>query len=303
MKRGFAAHRARYRRPRHGGRRDGARRRRLIRISCCVPPPIRMPEPREAFARDHNARAYADMRDAGRRSGRAGDLYRHAAPVPRAARHSRRRARQAHHPGKADGADARGVRRHHRGGRAAQGASDRRPHPRVRSGDAADARHHRARRAGQARADQQLQLHQLSLPSAPAGGTRHLEGRRHPVQSGAAPDRHRAVARRRHRPQRPRAGDRARSVAADRSKLRGAAAIRQRRGRVTGLQRLRSFRFRRMALRHQRARRAEDNRAWRRAPRAGEGRGRGTGAHRNLRLRRDAAASCRRISRISASPS
>ena len=61
------------------------------------------------------------------------------------------------------------------------------------------------RRAGPARADPQLQLHQLSLPSAPAGGARHLEGRRHPVQPGAAPDRHRAAARRRHGPQRARA--------------------------------------------------------------------------------------------------
>ena len=72
---------------------------------------------------------------------------------------------------------------------------------------------------------------------------------------------------------RPRQHDRARSRAADRSKLRRAAAIRQRRRGVAGLQRLRPFRFRRMAFRHQRARRAEADRARRRPPVAGQGHG------------------------------
>ena len=180
------------------------------------------PGPREAFARDHNARAYADVTELVARPGGAGRLHRHPAPVSRPARNACRRARQAHHPGKADGADARRLRRDHRRGRTSQGASRRRPHPRLRSERAADARHHRPRRAGPARADQQLQLHEFSLPPAPARGARHREGRRHPVQPGAAPDRHRAAARRRRGDERAGAGKRARSVAADRGKLRGA---------------------------------------------------------------------------------
>ena len=51
-------------------------------------------------------------------------------------------------------------------------------------------------------------------------------------------------------------------------------AIRERRRGVAGLQRLRPFRFRRMAFRHQRARRAEAARARRRPPRARAGDGR-----------------------------
>ena len=78
---------------------------------------------------------------------------------------------------------------------------------------------------------------------------------------------------RRDRPQRARQHDRARSFAADRSKLRRAAAVRERRRGVARLQRLRPFQFRRMALRHQRTRRAEDDRAWRRPPVAGQGGG------------------------------
>ncbi len=96
----------------------------------------------------------------------------------------------------------------------------------------------------------------LYRPRRPRGA-RYVEGRRHPVQSGAAPDRHRAAARRRHRQERPGASERARSIAADRRKLRGASAIRQRRRGFAGLQRLRPLRFRRMALRSQRARRAQ----------------------------------------------
>ena len=96
-----------------------------------------------------------------------------------------------------------------------------------------------------------------------------VKGRRHPVQPGAAPDRHRAALGRRHRQKRAGAGERARSVAADRRKLRGASAIRKRRRGLAGLQRLRPFRFRRMAFRHRRARRAEAHRPWRGPPRAG----------------------------------
>ena len=44
------------------------------------------PGPREAFARDHNARAYADVTELVRRSRGRGGLYRHPAPVSRAAR-------------------------------------------------------------------------------------------------------------------------------------------------------------------------------------------------------------------------
>ena len=112
------------------------------------------PGPREAFARDFNASAYADMTELCADKAVEVDLHRDAAPVPRAARHHGGRARQAHHPGKADGADARRLRRHHRGGGAQQGAAHRRPHPRVRSGGARDARHDRERRAGPARHDQ-----------------------------------------------------------------------------------------------------------------------------------------------------
>ncbi len=61
---------------------------------------------------------------------------------------------------------------------------------------------------------------------APARRARYVVGRRYPVQSGAAPDRHRAAARRRRRPQRARQHHQARSVAADRGKLRRASAIR-----------------------------------------------------------------------------
>ena len=46
----------------------------------------------------------------------AGRLHRHPAPVPRRACGARRRAWQAHHPGKADGAHTGRVRHHHRGG-------------------------------------------------------------------------------------------------------------------------------------------------------------------------------------------
>ena len=54
-----------------------------------------------------------------------------------------------------------------------------------------------SRRARPARHDPQLQLHEFPLSAAPAGRARHRAGRRHPVQPGAAPDRHRAAARRR----------------------------------------------------------------------------------------------------------
>ena len=57
--------------------------------------------------------------------------------------------------------------------------------------------HHCSWRTGQARARSQLQLHELSLSSAPSRRARHLERRRNPVQPGAAPDRHRAAAGRR----------------------------------------------------------------------------------------------------------
>ncbi len=92
----------------------------------------------------------------------------------------------------------------------------------------------------------------------------------------------------------------ARSGAADRGKLRGAAAVRQRRRGVAGLQRLRPFRFRRMAFRHRRARCAEADRPWRGPPGAGAGPGRGAGPHRANSPMAPPAASCRRISRISA---
>ena len=94
----------------------------------------------------------------------------------------------------------------------------------------------------------------------------------------------------------------ARSVAADRGELHGAPAIRQRRRGVARLQRLRPFRFRRMAFRHRRARRAEADRPWRRPSRAGRPR-RDAGPHQEVRLRAAARANCRRTSRISASPS
>jgi phthalate 4,5-cis-dihydrodiol dehydrogenase len=89
----------------------------------------------------------------------------------------------------------------------------------------------------------------LYRPRRP-GRTRHRAGRRHPVQPGAASDRHCAAPGRRLGAQRARQHDDARSFAPDRGKLRRAAAIRRRRRGVAGLQRLRPFRFRRMALRH-----------------------------------------------------
>ncbi len=73
---------------------------------------------------------------------------------------------------------------------------------------------------GAPRHDRVVELHQLPLSSAPARGARHRAGRRHPVQPGAASDRHRAPARRRPGQKRARAGRRARSGAAHRRQLR-----------------------------------------------------------------------------------
>ena len=56
--------------------------------------------PREAFARDFSARAYADVAETRRRSGGGGGLRGDPASVPCTPRHSRRRTRQAHHSGK-----------------------------------------------------------------------------------------------------------------------------------------------------------------------------------------------------------
>ena len=88
-----------------------------------------------------------------------------------------------------------------------------------------------------------------------AVGNRLLDIEDRSVQSGAAPDRHRTADRRGARAVSARAGERARSIAADGGKLRRVPAIRGRCCGFSRLQRLRPFRFRRMALQHRRARR------------------------------------------------
>ena len=100
------------------------------------------------------------------------------------------------------------LRRHHRRGRARQRPSDRRPHPRVsirRCGRCA--RIVASGELGRTRHDRRLELHQFPLPAAAAGRTRYRARRRHPVQPGAAPDRHGSHHRRRAAAQRPRPGD------------------------------------------------------------------------------------------------
>ena len=274
-----------------------------IRTSCCKAAADPHRAPREAFARDHNARAYADVRDAGRRPG--GQVVYIATPHQFHAPHAILAAEHGKHIilekpmaltlAECDAIIA-AVER-------AQGASDRRPHPCLRSGGAADARHHRARRARPARADPQLQLHQLSLPPAPAGGARHRAGRRHPVQPGAAPDRHRAAARRRARPQRPRA---ARPCSIRRGRPRQAAprccnsttAPRRRSSTAATIISIptNGISASASAARRSRSRTAPPAARWRRR-RTKRGR-----APRPSPMARPAA-SCRRTSRISASPS
>ena len=59
--------------------------------------------------------------------------------------------------------------------------------------DQADPRADRKRRAGALRHDDQPRLHELLLPAAAAGRTRHRARRRDHLQPGAAPARHRSA--------------------------------------------------------------------------------------------------------------
>ena len=137
---------------------------------------------------------------------------------------------------------------------------DRRPHPRLRSGGARNAAHRGERRARPARHDRGVELHQFPLPAAAAGRARYRARRRHPVQPGAAPDRHGAADRRRAAAQRARPGHAARSGAADRRQRHRVPRIRERRRGLAGLWRLRFLRQRRAAFLDQRARRAKSRR-------------------------------------------
>ncbi len=163
--------------------------------------------PRAAFARDFKAPSYADIRRVVRRSCGRDCLYRDAASVPCAARTDAGSGRQAHHSRKADGAYACRMRRHHCGSRARQCPSDRWPHPCLRSGGPRDAAHRGERRTRPARHDRHLELHQFPLSPAAARRTRYGARRRHPVQSVAAPDRHRCAYRGRTPAQRSRPGN------------------------------------------------------------------------------------------------
>ncbi len=117
------ARRPRHRRARHGGRHDGARRRPPSRHPHRAPRADPAPAPRDAFARDFNARIYDEFEALRRGRGGRGRLYRDAAPVPRGTQRPRRRARQARDRREAARADARRLRRGDRR-RRAQRASD-----------------------------------------------------------------------------------------------------------------------------------------------------------------------------------
>ena len=248
------------------------------------------PGPREAFARDFNARAYADVARAGGRSRGRGGLHRDPAPVPRAARvlaaeHGKHIILEK--PMALTLADCDAI-------------------------IAAVERHKVHLIVGHTHAfDPAVRLMRDIIARGELGRlgminsfnyTNFLYRPRRPEELDTAKGGGILFNQVPHQIDTARllAGGLVRSVRAQASvldparptegELRGAAAVRQRRRGLAGLQRLRPFRFRRMALRHQRARRAETDRAWRRAPRAGEGAGRDEGAHRDLRLRLAASA-------------